>query len=90
MSAAFALDPDGDLDLVPVGILPGLGCRRPIQLFDHATGHRVSVRCGARLQAFCASCAALVRGDRRAMIFEGLATAAGRVGWITLTARALA
>ena len=85
MPVPLHLRSDAELDSLPIGILSGLGCRRPIRLFDHATGRSVHVRCGARTWTDCPACTRLTWGDRSAMLREGLATATGRVAFLTLT-----
>ncbi|MGM7422471.1 replication initiator [Cellulosimicrobium sp. CpK407] len=71
----------------------GLPCQRPIRRrgVDRSSGEPVEVlvRCGTRLRRSCPSCAALYKGDVRAVLFEGLRAAveAGEtVVLLTLTA----
>lgn len=76
-----------------------LPCQRPIRIMKHAVdggtgeiaadGQEVLLRCGTRQISRCPPCAALYRGDARAVIYEGLRMAieAGeQIVFLTLTA----
>lgn len=76
-----------------------LPCQRPVRMMKHAVdggtgeiaaeGKEVLLRCGTRQINRCPPCAALYRGDARAVIYEGLRTAieaAEQVIFLTLTA----
>jgi len=86
MSAPLLLHADDQLSSLPLGVAAGLGCRRPVVTRDRATGRLVHGRCYSRAFASCPSCAGLIWGDRRAQLLEGLASAGGRVAFVTLTA----
>lgn len=77
----------------------GLPCQRPVRMMKHgvdegtgeiaAEGHEVLLRCGTRLASKCPSCAALYRGDTRAILYAGLRAALDsgeQLVFLTLTA----
>lgn len=76
-----------------------LPCQRPVRMLKHgvnestgeiaAEGKEVLMRCGTRLASRCPSCAALYRGDTRAILYAGLRAALDddeQLIFLTLTA----